>query len=345
MIKPRALRPGDRIAAISLSSGWPHVFPGAYQDGKRQLEEAFGVQVIESRHALADPDWLAIHPEARAADLMEVLRDRSIHGIVSTIGGDDSIRMLPFLDLSVIRENPKIFLGYSDATVTHFAFLKAGVTSFYGPSIMAGFDENGGLLPYTADSVQQVLFRSSLSEEPISPNQDGWTCASFAWGDENRNEKPRPLQRCSGWRWLQGAGCHRGRLLGGCLEVIDWLRGSPIWPDQSVWRDSIVFLELSGDAPSASAVVRMLRALAATGVLGEARGILFGRPYGDEANFEKYDGAVLQVLAELKLRSLPLITRMDFGHTDPKFIIPYRVEAEIDCDEQHIRFLETATIW
>jgi muramoyltetrapeptide carboxypeptidase LdcA involved in peptidoglycan recycling len=344
MIKPRALRPGDRIAAISLSSGWPNVFPAAYCDGKRQLEEAFGVEVVESRHALSDPDWLSAHPEARAADLMKVLRDPSIHGIISTIGGDDSIRMLPFLDLSVIRENPKIFIGYSDTTVTHFAFLKAGVTSFYGPSIMAGFDENGGLLRYMADSVRQVLFRSSIPEALISPNQDGWTCASFAWDDERRNEKPRPLQRCSGWQWLQGMGCHRGRLIGGCLDVIDWLRGTPIWPDHSVWRDSIVFLEISEDAPSALAVVRMLRALAATGALREARGILLGRPYGEEALFEKYDGAVLQVLAELRLGSLPLITRMDFGHTDPKFIVPYGVEAEINCDAQRIRFLESATI-
>ena len=107
MIKPRALRRGDRIAAISLSSGWPSVFPGAYRDGKQQLEEVFGVQVVESRHALAGPDWLAAHPEARAADLMEVLRDRSIHGIVSTIGGDDSIRILPFLDLSAIHSTER----------------------------------------------------------------------------------------------------------------------------------------------------------------------------------------------------------------------------------------------
>ena len=343
MIKPRAIRPGERIAAISLSSGWPSVFPGAYRDGKRQLEEAFGVHVIESRHALADPGWLAAHPEARAADLMEVLRDQSIRGIVSTIGGDDSIRMLPFLDLSVIRENPKIFMGYSDATVTHFAFLKAGVTSFYGPSIMAGFDENGGLLPYTTNSVRQVLFRSSIPEGPISPNQGGWTCASFAWDDSKRSEKRRPLQACTGWRWLQGIGCHRGRLVGGCLDVIDWLRGTPVWPDPYVWRDSIVFIEISEDVKSPSAVVGMLRALGATGALAEVRGILFGRPYGDEANFDRYDGAVLQVLAELHLRSLPLITRMDFGHTDPKFIVPYGVEAEINCDARYIRFLESAT--
>jgi len=110
-----------------------------------------------------------------------------------------------------------------------------------------------------------------------------------------------------------------------------------------VWRNSIVFLEISEDAPSASAVIRMLRALAATGALREARGIFFGRPYGDEAEFDKYDAAVLQVLAELRLGSLPLVTRMDFGHTDPKFIVPYGVEAQIDCQTRQIRFLEAAT--
>lgn len=343
MIKPRALRRGDRVAAISLSRGWPSVYPGAYNDGKRQLEESFGVQVVESRYALADIPWLAAHPEARAADLMEVLRDQSIQGIISTIGGDDSIRMLPFLDYSVIRENPKVFLGYSDSTITHFAFLKAGVSSFYGPSLMAGFDENGGLPPYMAESVRQVLFGSTPSSL-ISPNGDGWTIASWEWGDERRNKKRRQLQPSSGWRWLQGKGLHRGHLIGGCLEAVDWLRGTPVWPDVSVWRNSILFLETSEDQPSPTAVTFMLRALAATGALSEARGILYGRPFGDEATFDAYDGAILQVLAELGLSSLPLITRMDFGHTDPKLVIPYGIEAEIDCDRQQLRFLESPTI-
>jgi muramoyltetrapeptide carboxypeptidase LdcA involved in peptidoglycan recycling len=344
MIKPRTLRPGDRVAAISLSRGWPSVYPRAYQDGKRQLQEAFGVEVVESRHVLADIPWLAAHPEARAADLMEVLKDPSIHGIISTIGGDDSIRMLPFLDYSVIRDNPKVFLGYSDSTITHFAFLKAGVTSFYGPSLMAGFDENGGLPPYMAESVRQVLFTPSPSWL-IPPNSGGWTCASWDWADEKRNEKKRTLQRCSGWKWLQGKGQHRGHLIGGCLEVMDWLRGTPVWPELSGWRNSILFLETSEDQPSPTAVTYMLRALAATGALSEARGILYGRPYGEEAKFEAYDGAILQVLAELGLNSLPLVTRMDFGHTDPKFILPIGAEAEIDCDRQQIRFLESPTIW
>jgi muramoyltetrapeptide carboxypeptidase LdcA involved in peptidoglycan recycling len=252
--------------------------------------------------------------------------------------------MLPFLDYSVIRDNPKVFLGYSDSTITHFAFLKAGVTSFYGPSLMAGFDENGGLPPYMAESVRQVLFTPSPCWL-IPPNSGGWTCASWDWADEKRNEKKRTLQRCSGWKWLQGKGQHRGHLIGGCLEVMDWLRGTPVWPELSGWRNSILFLETSEDQPSPTAVTYMLRALAATGALSEARGILYGRPYGEEAKFEAYDGAILQVLAELGLNSLPLVTRMDFGHTDPKFILPIGAEAEIDCDRQQIRFLESPTIW
>jgi muramoyltetrapeptide carboxypeptidase LdcA involved in peptidoglycan recycling len=344
MIKPRALRPGDRVAAISLSRGWPSVFPRAYQDGKRQLQQAFGVEVVESRYALADTDWLAKHPEARAADLMEVLQDPAIQGIVSTIGGDDSIRMLPYLDYAVIRDNPKVFLGYSDTTVTHFAFLKAGVVSFYGPSIMAGFDENGGLLPYMQESLRQVVFGSS-SPVLFAPNPDGWTIDSFEWIDEKRNAIKRKLRPCSDWKWLQGSGRHRGNLIGGCLDVIDWLRGSAVWPDPAVWQRCILFLETSEDQPTPVQVTYMLRSLAAAGALRDVRGILMGRPYGDEDSFQAYDDALLRVLDELSLTSIPVITHMDFGHTDPKFTLPIGVEAEIDCDTRQIRLVEPATIW
>jgi muramoyltetrapeptide carboxypeptidase LdcA involved in peptidoglycan recycling len=344
MIKPRTLRRGDRVAAISLSRGWASAFPRAYQDGKRQLQEAFGVEVVESHHALAESDWLAKHPEARAADLMEVLKDPTIQGIISIIGGDDSIRMLPFLDYAVIRENPKVFLGYSDSTVTHFAFLKAGVVSFYGPSVMAGFDENGGLLRYMEESLRQVVFAAS---EPVVfvPNPDGWTIESFAWGDGKRNATRRTLRPCSGWKWLRGSGMHRGRLIGGCLDVMDWLRGTMVWPELEVWRGCILFLETSEDRPSPTQVTYMLRSLAATGALSDVRGILLGRPYGDEQTFQAYDDALLGVLDELSLTSVPVVSRMDFGHTDPKFTLPIGVEAEIDCDAREVWLVEAATIW
>ena len=341
MIKPPALRPGDRVAALSLSWGGPSVFPERYKTGKRQLEESFGLKVVEGRHALADAAWIAAHPEARASDLMEAFTNPSIRGIISTIGGDDSIRLLPFLDLAVIRNNPKVFLGYSDSTVTHLACSKAGLVSFYGPSIMAGFGENGGLFRYMQSSVLRNLF----STEPaglIAPNDEGWTCERLDWGGGPELQgRSRKLEPCSGWHWLQGTGTHRGRLMGGCLEVVDWLRGSPVWPDLSIWRESILFLELSEEALPPSAVVRILRALAVTGVLQAVRGILLGRPYGDESNFGDYDRALLDGCRELELASLPLVTRMDFGHTDPMFVIPYGTEAEIDCDRKQLCFLES----
>ena len=341
MLKPAALRRGDLVASVSLSWGGPSVFPHRYEAGKHQLEQTFGVKVVESRHALADHEWLASHPEARASDLMEVFADPSIKGIVSTIGGDDSIRILPFLDLTVIRENPKVFLGYSDTTVSHFACLKAGVVSFYGPAVMAGFGENGGLFPYMISSIRRNL----CSTEPIGliiPNADGWTCERLDWAEPGLQNQPRRLNHGSGWHWLKGTGIRRGKLIGGCLEVIDWLRGSPVWPNLSVWQESILFVEISEEAIPPTAVVRIFRSIAATGALEATRAILFGRPYGDEKTFAAYDDALLQVCREFGLESLPLVTRMDFGHTDPMFTIPYGVEAELNCDRRELRIIDSA---
>src|SRR5262245_65231406 len=103
---------------------------------------------------------------------MEAFADTSIRAVVSTIGGDDSIRILPFLDLGVLRTHPKIFMGYSDTTVTHFACLAAGLTSFYGPAFMAGFAENGGMHRYLVDSVRRTLF-SSAPVCAVAPNTGG----------------------------------------------------------------------------------------------------------------------------------------------------------------------------
>ena len=157
-IKPKMLRSGSHIAAISLSWGGAATVPHRYQIGKRQFEEEFDVTVIETEHALRDADWLARNPKARADDLMAAFADTSIDGIISIIGGEDSIRTLPFLDLDLIRNNPKVFMGYSDTTISHAACFKADIVSFYGPAFMAGFAENCGMFPYMVDSVRRTLF-------------------------------------------------------------------------------------------------------------------------------------------------------------------------------------------
>jgi muramoyltetrapeptide carboxypeptidase LdcA involved in peptidoglycan recycling len=346
LIKPHKLKVGDTVAAVSLSWGGPSVFPNRYQIGKKQLEDAFGITVVEMPHTLNDAQWLRDNPKARAMDLMQAFNDPNISGIISTIGGDDSIRILPWLDLSVIKNNPKIFMGYSDSTVAHFACNKAGIVSFYGPSIMAGFAENGGLFSYMVESVKSSLFCSDPIGK-IEPNREGWTDEFLDWKQETLQRKKRKLQNPIEWKFLQGSGTHTGRLIGGCFEVMDWLRGTHIWPDINVWKDAILFIETSEEAPSALQVERGLRAMAASGIIRKLKGILFGRPGGQvlKSNYTNYEDAIQKVVAhEEKNLEIPIVTCMDFGHTDPMAVIPYGINCLINCKDREISFLENAVI-
>jgi muramoyltetrapeptide carboxypeptidase LdcA involved in peptidoglycan recycling len=122
------------------------------------------------------------------------------------------------------------------------------------------------------------------------------------------------------------------------------LRGTEYWPNAQVWQDAILFLEPSEDAPSPDAVTWYLRTYAALGILEQLSGILYARPCRvDQADFGDYDEAILNVVAQEEgLTDLPIITHMDFGHTEPIFVLPYGVQAEIDCDQQHFSILESA---
>ena len=113
LITPKRLTSGDKVATISMSWGGAGDLPHRYLKGKERLIQIFNLEVTETKHALQSAEW-------RANDLMEAFADPSIKAIISNIGGDDSVRMLKYIDLEVIRNNPKIFLGFSDSTVTHF---------------------------------------------------------------------------------------------------------------------------------------------------------------------------------------------------------------------------------
>lgn len=342
--KPRALQKGDRVATVSLSWGGPGAIPERYQQGKDEIERVFGLQVIEMPNALRDPKWLAQNPKARAEDLMLAFEDKSIRAIISTIGGDDSIRLIPYINRKIIRENPKIFLGYSDSTVTHYACFSAGVVSFYGPSVMAGFAENGGMFQYARKSLSQLLFSTEVPGI-ITANSSGWTDEFLEWADPKNRELKRRLSPSLGWQFLQGQGVVSGRLMGGCVEVLDWLRGTELWPSTASWENSILFLETSEEAPSPRYVARFLRTLAALDVLPRLSGLLFGRPGGGIApeRFVEYDNAIRGVVNdENGLSSLPIVTCMDFGHTDPMMTLPLGVHAEIDCGSKTFSILESA---
>jgi muramoyltetrapeptide carboxypeptidase LdcA involved in peptidoglycan recycling len=337
--KPPRLRAGDRVAAVTLSWGGPGAIPHRYETGKRQLEEAFGVTVIEMPNTLADPEFVAGHPQARADDLHAALADPDIAGIVSTIGGDDSIRLLPLLDLGLISARPKVFLGYSDSTITQMAFLRAGVVSFCGPSIMAGFGETGGLMPYLREGVRRTIF------EPEAPldwpeNRDGWTVERLDWADPANQERRRSLQSSLGRRWLGGRSVE-GTLVAGCLEVLDWLRGTPWWPDLG---GAVLAVETSEEGLPPEGLERFLRSLAAIGDLDRICGLLVGRPGGPDVRLHdhvRYGEAAVRVIRDEEgLGAVPIVTSLDFGHTDPIWTLPQGVRVRVDPSSERITFLE-----
>jgi len=136
---------------------------------------------------------------------MEAFSDKSIKAIITNIGGEDSIGILSFVDIEVIKNNPKIFLGFSDDTITHFLCYKAGLTSFYGTSVMVCFAENGGMHQCQINDIYKTLFSTDVIGRIVS-NTEGWTSEFMEWGDIALQNTQRGLLKNNGWNFLQAKG-------------------------------------------------------------------------------------------------------------------------------------------
>lgn len=144
---PAKLKKGDTIAVLSPSWGGPGLFPHIHDQGLRVLREEFGLEIKEYPTSRAEADYLYRHPAIRAADVNAAFADPQIKAIIATIGGDDSVRILPYLEPTIIRDNPKILMGYSDITTLLTYCNQLGLVTFNGPSVMAGFSQLRALPP------------------------------------------------------------------------------------------------------------------------------------------------------------------------------------------------------
>ena len=328
LIRPPMLKAGDTIAVISLSAGLSAAFPHRHEAGKRQLAETFGVTVIETPNALRDNAWLHDNPQARADDLHWALENDDVAGIVTTIGGDESIRTVPYLDLDLIRRHSKVFLtGGRPPTVLAFN-RAAGVVSFHGPSLLAGFAENGGIHPYVEAAVRQAVFTAEPFELSAATE---WTEEFLDWGNPAFQSRRRRWWPNPGWAWLQGAEPVTGELIGGNIETLEMAKGTSIWPPDEAWEGAVLLLETSEEAPQPQAVKHWLRNYLVTGVLARIGALLLGRPMGytQQAMFELWD-TVQAVLVEAGRADLPLVANVDYGHTSPAGVLPLGCNARID---------------
>ncbi|MBI4252998.1 LD-carboxypeptidase [Candidatus Uhrbacteria bacterium] len=339
-IKPQRLKEGDTVAIVSPSWGGPSVFPAVYEHGLKVLL-AWGLNIKEFPTARMDAAFLRNNPRIRAQDINDAFADTEVKAIFASIGGDDSVRILPFLDKKIIASNPKILMGYSDTSTLHVFANLQGLASFYGPSIMAGFSQMNNLPVSFKNHVREMLFepKEYYEYKPYQTYCDGYP----DWANKENLGKVNPMKADDGWHWLQGKATVQGELFGGCIEVFEMMKATEFWPAQEFWKDKIFFLETSEEKPSIHYIDHVLRNYGMLGVYDTISGFIFSRArdYSDEEKKELEEKIASIIANEFGKPDLSIIANFDVGHTDPQVVLPLGVKAEIDCETKKIRLVES----
>jgi muramoyltetrapeptide carboxypeptidase LdcA involved in peptidoglycan recycling len=342
--KPRRLRPGDTVAVLSLSWGGPSVYPHVFDLGLSNLQDLLDVTIREYPTTRMAASELHDNPCRRAEDLNAAFADPEICAVIASIGGDDSVRLLPYLDAQVIARNPKILMGYSDTTTLLTYANQLGLVTFNGPSIMAGFAQTNTLPEAFTAHVRQMLMEPSAPYPYAAYPQRVVKCQR--WEAPGGYAAELEYAHNDGWRWLQGESVVQGQLFGGCIQVLEFLKSTRWWPAPEFWQGKILFMETSDEKPTPSQVKYMLRNYGMQGIFDQITGLLFARPeqYALEERETLFQVIVSVVAGEFGRADLPIIAEMDFGHEAPQTILPLGVMAEMDCARRTFRLVETCVL-
>lgn len=333
-MKPPLPRFGAVAAVLSPSWAGPATFPGVFETGLKVLTDRFGFRIKEFSTTRQTPAYLDAHPEDRARDFNAAFADPEVELIISAVGGSDAIRLLPFLDLDVIRAHPKAVLGFSDATAYLTWLNLQGLVTYYANGVMSGFAQIEAF-PEAVVWHQKWL----AGETPELTPFPQWTPGERNWSQAPSVPERRPN---SGFTWLQGSQATTGRLWGGCFEVLEMLKGTRFWPGPEFWPGRVLFLETSEEKPSPRQVLYWLRNYGAQGVFGQLSALWLGRAkdYSDADNAELRRVVKGVVAEEWGASSLPIVLDLDFGHTDPRWALPLGIEVETDPVNRRLSFLE-----
>jgi muramoyltetrapeptide carboxypeptidase LdcA involved in peptidoglycan recycling len=338
-IKPPRPRPGSKVAIVSPSAPGVALFPHRVERGLAYLR-GLGLEPVVMPNAAAIDRWVAGSAEARADGLHRAFADSEVSVVLCGIGGNHANQVVPHLDWGVIRDNPKVFQGYSDITVLLWAIGRhAGLRTFHGPTLLAELAEYPEVLPFTDRFLRAAWFGASpFSFAPA----EAWTDEFLDWTTKADLDRPRRLKPGRGWLALP-SGVAEGPLIAGCLETICWhLKGSADWLDLA---GAVLVLELSENwfvnVSSPPFIDAHLTDLAVLGVFDRIAALVFGRPYG-------YPDEDVPVLWELVARhtarsGIPVLANVDCGHTDPMLTLPLGARVRVGVAAGEFRLLEPAT--
>lgn len=347
-MKPQALQKGDKVAIICLSRGllgMPFI-KHELDLGIERLKE-MGLEPVIMPNSLKDMDYLQDHPEKRAEDLKTAFMDDSIKAIITAIGGNDTYKTIPYLMedeefKEAVKNNPKIFTGFSDTTNNHLMLNKLGLSTFYGPCFLVDIAElDNTMLPYTKEYFD-MFFTGDSFEIKSSP----------IWYSDRESYKPDQLgvprvshEETHGFEVLNGSGTATGKLYGGCIESFydaftgetyadepDVYKKYDLFPTEDEWKEKILFLESSELKIKPEELENMLMEFKNRNILSLVQGIIVGKPQ-DETFYEEYKEVYKKVFSDL---DTPILYNVNFGHAFPRCIIPYDAEATIDYDNKRV---------
>lgn len=304
VLKPSRLMPGATIGIVSLSG--PVRNRQRFERGAEVLR-GMGYRVRVGRWALGRHGPMAGTDEERAADLHEMFADPQVDGIFSSTGGSCSLRLLPRIDYSLIRRNPKIFLGMSDVSILLNAITaRAGLLTFHGPFLLYGLADIGGDNPsysasgrYTRDHLRRVL----SSPEPMG--------------------RVEPL---TSWEVLR-EGRASGRLVGGNITGEKYLLGTAYCPN---WKGSLFFWEAIHQEPHI--LDQELAYHRAAGVFDQISGMIVGHlEQCEEVRYRDGCPDIREIiLSNCQGYDFPILFGVDFGHNCETLTLPIGARATID---------------
>ena len=309
-ILPPALNKGDTIGVVSPSATLFEELPFQFA---REVIQALGFKVKMGKHVNDRYGHLAGTDKERAADLNNMFADPDVKGIICLRGGSGAARILDLLDYETIRNNPKVFMGYSDITALHMAiYTQTGLLTFHGPMASSAWPG------YNADQFRSLFLEG---ERPTWRNPQ-------SKGDDLivRNNRIQTIQE----------GQASGELLGGNLSVLTGIAGSKYFPDFS---GKIMFLEEVGE--KLYRVDRMMSQLQLCGALDSLAGFIFGK-CTECGPGEGYGALTLDEILDhyISPLNIPAYSGALIGHISRQFILPVGGRVRMDASQGSFTLLE-----
>lgn len=306
-IKPKKLKNGDLIGIISPAS--PAENPMLIEQGVRYIE-GLGYRTILGKNVGKEKGYLAGTDEERVEDIHEMFSQKKVKAIFCLRGGYGAFRLLDKIDYKLIKNNPKIFVGFSEITALQMAFLnKANLVTFAGPMVLPNFSVE--ISSFTEENFWSMITSSKKNRKIILAESE----AIF----ENNSMTAS------------------GTIIGGNLAVFSALIGTAFLPDV---KSKILLLEEISEPPYK--IDRMLNQLRLNYVFEEVKAIILGNFLDcHEADTSKKTLLLSDVLVDyFKSLNIPIIQNFPFGHSQKIITLPMGTKVKIDLRKGFVEFTE-----